>query len=143
MSISSFFLRSGVASLACLSLLTPGAVASYVLEDNFSGASFFNNFDFFTASDPTHGFVKYVDQATAQSQGLLTAADGSPATFGVDHTSILNATGTGRTSVRLTSKKSYTHALIISDIQHMPGGICGTWPAREYAFFVFAIKTDI
>lgn len=131
MSISSLLLRSGVASLACLSLLAPGAAASYILEDNFSGSTFFSNFDFFTASDPTHGFVNYVDQATAQSKGLLTAADGSPATFGVDHTSVLNATGTGRTSVRLSSKKTYTHALIISDIQHMPGGICGTWPARE------------
>jgi beta-glucanase (GH16 family) len=31
--------------------------------------------------------------------------------------------------VRLTSKNSYTHGLVILDLAHMPGGVCGTWPA--------------
>jgi hypothetical protein len=35
----------------------------------------------------------------------------------------------GRASVRLTSNKAYTHGLFIADISHMPGGICGVWPA--------------
>jgi len=25
--------------------------------------------------------------------------------------------------------KAYNHGLVIADIAHMPGGICGTWPA--------------
>ena len=51
--------------------------------------------------------------------------------MGVDHTNI--ATGSGRASVRLTSQKSYNHGLVILDLAHMPGGICGTWPALYVA----------
>jgi len=29
----------------------------------------------------------------------------------------------------LSSNKAYTHGLFIADIAHMPGGICGVWPA--------------
>lgn len=125
MAISSLFLRS-VAAFSVLQL----ALGAYVLQDDFSGASFFDNFDFFIGPDPTNGFVDYVNEATAQSARLISAAAGQPAVFGVDSTTVLMANGTGRESVRITSKNTYTHALIISDIQHMPGGICGTWPAH-------------
>jgi hypothetical protein len=70
--------------------------------------------------------VNYVDQSTAQSDGLIGTSNGS-IYMGVDHTNV--ASGSGRSSVRLTSTKSYTHGLIILDVEHMPGGICGTWPA--------------
>jgi hypothetical protein len=45
---------------------------------------------------------------------------------------VLKTAAVGRNSVRLVSKKSWTHGLFIADIAHMPGGICGTWPAREF-----------
>lgn len=48
----------------------------------------------------------------------------------VDFSSILDPTGSGRKSVRITSQNSWTHGLIISDIAHQPGGTCGTWPAH-------------
>jgi hypothetical protein len=32
---------------------------NYTLKDNFSGSSFFDNFEYFTGADPTHGFVQY------------------------------------------------------------------------------------
>lgn len=47
--------------------------------------------------------------------------------MGVDFKNV--ASGRGRSSVRLTSNKAYDSGLIIADIEHMPGGICGTWPA--------------
>jgi hypothetical protein len=51
--------------------------------------------------------------------------------MGVDSTTYLNETMVGgRTSVRIESKKSFNHGLIISDIAHMPASVCGTWPAR-------------
>jgi len=78
------------------------------------------------SGDPTHGYVTYVDQATAQSAGLISASGGS-VYIGVDYTNV--ASGSGRRSVRISSKNSYTHGLIILDLSHMPGGICGTWPA--------------
>jgi hypothetical protein len=46
--------------------------------------------------------------------------------FGVEHAS---PAPNGRMSVRLESKQSYNQGLIIADIAHMPGSICGTWPA--------------
>lgn len=50
--------------------------------------------------------------------------------MGVDHTNKYASTSSGRPSVRLTSKNSYSAGTaIILDVAHMPGGICGTWPA--------------
>ncbi|KIW51302.1 hypothetical protein PV05_10039 [Exophiala xenobiotica] len=100
--------------------------AGYVLEDDYTEDQFFSMFDFFTDADPTNGYVTYVDQTTAQSSGLISTTNGS-IYMGVDHTNV--ATGLGRNSVRLTSTKTYTHGLIILDLNHMPGGVCGTWPA--------------
>ncbi|KAL8832116.1 MAG: hypothetical protein Q9170_005013 [Blastenia crenularia] len=83
-------------------------------------------FDFNTFDDPTHGYVNYVDQGIAASQGLF-SVNGGQVSFGVDHTNV--ASGRGRNSIRLTSKAQYTHALVVLDLAHMPGSICGTWPS--------------
>ncbi|KAL4898215.1 putative endo-1,3(4)-beta-glucanase [Aspergillus ambiguus] len=100
--------------------------ASYTLEDDFGmGSSFFDKFDFYTSTDPTHGFVKYVDRTTANTDGLISSTNSSTY-MGVDYK---NAATSGRESVRITSKKSYTHGLFVLDLAHMPGGVCGTWPA--------------
>lgn len=70
--------------------------------------------------------MDYVDQATALASNLIADRDG--ATYiGVDYGS--QATTNGRQSIRLTSKDTFQHRLIILDLAHMPGGICGTWPA--------------
>ncbi|GFF68861.1 hypothetical protein CNMCM6936_006166 [Aspergillus lentulus] len=106
--------------------LSATGMAAYVLEDDYgTSTSFFDKFSFFTAPDPTGGFVSYVDRNTAQNAGLI-AANGA-VYMGVDHTNV--ASSSGRQSVRITSTKSYTHGLVILDLAHMPGGICGTWPA--------------
>ncbi|KIX92161.1 uncharacterized protein Z520_12154 [Fonsecaea multimorphosa CBS 102226] len=112
--------------LVTLAGLVSLSTAGYVLEDDYSVDQFFSMFDFFTAADPTNGYVQYVDQNTAQSGGLINTNNGA-VYMGVDHTNV--ASGSGRQSVRLTSKKSYNQGLIILDLSHMPGGICGTWPA--------------
>ena len=80
----------------------------------------------FQGGDPTNGYVQYVDQGTAQANGLI-AAQGSQTYIGVDHTNV--ASGSGRRSVRLSSNQAYDEGLIILDLAHMPGSICGTWPA--------------
>lgn len=50
--------------------------------------------------------------------------------IGVDSSTALTvAGGIGRGSVRIESKKTYNKGLFIVDLKHMPGGICGTWPA--------------
>jgi hypothetical protein len=87
------------------------------------GASFFECFDFFTANDPTHGYVDYVSQGEAASAGLI-STNSSVVRIGTDVTNV--ASGRGRKSVRLTSKKAYDSGLVLIDLTHMPTG-CGTW----------------
>ena len=119
MHFSSVLLALGVAKTA---------VAGYSLADDFSGGNFFNNFDFFTGHDPTNGFVNYVDAGTAQSSGLINT-NNNQVYMGVDHD---NQAPNGRSSVRVSSKKSYNHMLVVLDLAHMPYG-CGTWPALYVA----------
>ncbi|CAD0112943.1 unnamed protein product [Aureobasidium uvarum] len=102
------------------------SIAGYVLQDDYNSAAFFDMFDFFTYSDPTHGFVQYIDQGTAWNTGLIGNAN-DQIYIGVDHT---NVQPSGRPSIRLTSKNAYNSgSLVILDLAHMPGNACGSWPA--------------
>lgn len=86
-------------------------------------AGFFDQFTFWDDVDPTHGFVQYQSESSARSMGLINSTTGN-VKMSVDST---NNTPNGRPSVRITSNKSYNYGLIVVDIEHMPGGICGTW----------------
>ncbi|EHK15433.1 glycoside hydrolase family 16 protein [Trichoderma virens Gv29-8] len=98
----------------------------YTLDITYDSTNFFSQFDFFTDSDPTHGFVEYVDAQTANSLGLAGITAGA-VFMGVDDAT--KNPPKGRKSVRVTSHQSFTHGLFIADIAHMPGSICGAWPA--------------
>ncbi|KAF2096588.1 hypothetical protein NA57DRAFT_23549, partial [Rhizodiscina lignyota] len=111
--------------LTTLALVKSG-IAGYAIQDDYGASDFFGMFDFFTDSDPTHGYVEYVDQGTAQSSGLINSSSNS-IYIGVDSTN--TAGSNGRNSVRLTSTASYNDGLVILDLAHMPGSVCGTWPA--------------
>ncbi|KAL1306013.1 hypothetical protein AAFC00_004143 [Neodothiora populina] len=116
-------------ALVAVSCLALTAHARYILSDSFQGASFFDTFDFFTASDPTDGFVQYVDSKTAIKNELIGLVGGSQTDssvyLGVDFKSV---TTTGRQSVRIQSQQAWTHGLLVADIQASPSG-CGSWPA--------------
>ncbi|KAJ5746684.1 hypothetical protein N7520_011866 [Penicillium odoratum] len=110
-----------------LGLFAHFATAGYTLLDDYgTDESFFDMFDFYTDTDPTNGYVNYVDNSTAASDGLISAS-GSSVYIGVDNSNV--ASGNGRNSVRLTSTNSYTEGLVILDLAHMPASTCGTWPA--------------
>lgn len=113
-------------TLAILALMVSATNAAYRLADNYSPSNFGSSFDFFTDNDPTHGYVNYVDQNTAQNMGLFKQQNGK-LYMGADHTNV--ASGRGRNSVRITSKKTYTHGLFLLDMDHMPDSQCGSWPA--------------
>ncbi|OQV03059.1 hypothetical protein CLAIMM_08157 [Cladophialophora immunda] len=102
----------------------------YQLSKNYSGPDFFDQFDFFSDPDPTHGFVKYQDLAGANSTGLAGFASNdvfqNVVYLGVDSS---NIAPDGRQSTRIQSKDFFNQSLHIADIRHMPGGICGSWPA--------------
>ncbi|KAJ5155646.1 concanavalin A-like lectin/glucanase domain-containing protein [Penicillium capsulatum] len=98
----------------------------YTIHEEFEPSTFFESFDFFTAEDPTHGFVDYVDKEEARSGGLI-AQGNSSVYIGVDH--VNRALGRGRKSVRIATKKEYNQMLVVLDLLHMPGEACGSWPA--------------
>ncbi|KAF2680777.1 glycoside hydrolase family 16 protein [Lentithecium fluviatile CBS 122367] len=107
----------------------------YTLQDTYAGDTFFDNFDYFTGYDPSHGFVHYVDSEGSVTQNLTSTSNTTRAdSLASKGTAILrvdtsdeNAT-TGRKSVRISSKKTYSSGLFIFDVLHSPYG-CATWPA--------------
>ncbi|KAL0257503.1 hypothetical protein SLS55_008317 [Diplodia seriata] len=112
-------------SFIASSALVGSSIAGYALKDDYSPENFFSMFDFFTDADPTNGFVDYVDAATANSSSLIDVSDGK-VYMGVDYSS---SSSDGRASVRISSTAAYDEGLVILDLEHFPGGICGTWPA--------------
>jgi len=100
---------------------------TFTLTDNYEGQSFFDNFEFDTFNDPTHGLVDYVSRDDAFGAGLAYVRDDGVAIMKVDDTTQLNP-GDHRKSVRIHTKKSWTQGLFISDIVQMPYG-CSVWPA--------------
>ncbi|POR36733.1 Uncharacterized protein TPAR_03033 [Tolypocladium paradoxum] len=123
---------------------------SYSLADTYGGESFFDQFNYFTGYDKTHGFVHYVPRAEAQQRvRALKHGRGSPAsytkpsaqnlTYAAPSTAVVKVDTTvgpgsnpdaltGRFSVRLESKKTYNKGLFIFDVKHTPYA-CGAWPA--------------
>jgi len=99
---------------------------AYHLTQQYAGSTFFNGFDFFTAGDPTHGYVNYVNQTRAQQQGYI-GLRGNAVYIGSDMKNVVKS-GRGRDSVRLNSHATWNAGLFILDASHMPAG-CGTWPA--------------
>jgi len=108
-----------------LVLLSIVACSAYTLKDAYYGQQIFDNFDYFTGHDPTNGYVYYASRENSTAW-QYTFVQNSQAWIKCDDTT--NAQGSGRGSVRLSSKNRYTHGLFIFDIQHMPTGM-GTWPA--------------
>ena len=83
--------------------------------------------------DPTEGFVNYVSEATARSKGLVKVTNGQ-VYLGADSTTKVATSAQGRDSIRLEAKEAFTFGLLIADIAHMPGSVCGVWPALYVSF---------
>ncbi|KAH0832512.1 endo-1,3(4)-beta-glucanase [Fonsecaea pedrosoi] len=119
----------------------------YQLDSEYSGSNFFQGWDFFTVSrmsardfsdkadaeqggDPTGGFVTYYSQGSAELMGMINASDSSAIYIGSDYNTVIGSTqAAGRPSVRISTRRSWTHGLFIGDFNHAPGGVCGSWPA--------------
>ncbi|KAF9533566.1 family 16 glycosyl hydrolase [Crepidotus variabilis] len=86
-----------------------------------------SSFNFFSAPDPTDGFVNFVNASTAFSQGLAYVASNGTVVMQADDFTTLPL-GTYRDSVRITSIKTYTTGLFILDLNKAPWG-CAVWPA--------------
>jgi hypothetical protein len=100
---------------------------TYQLADMYKGQNFFNDWTFFTAPDPTHGNVNFLDATTAASAQLAYVDANGTAIMAADDTQHL-APGANRNSVRIGSNKAYDGGLFIADLAAMPYG-CGVWPS--------------
>lgn len=78
---------------------------AYTLVNTFDKTNFLDEFDFFTAADPTHGFVQYLSQSVAENDDLV-RYENNQIYIGVDYTT-QNPVG-GRNSVRVSSSQTYS-----------------------------------
>ena len=101
---------------------------AYSLVDTYNAGNWLDMFTVQNIGDPTGGFVTYVDEGTATSNGYISTAN-NQVYMGVDSSTVLSSGGPGRNSVRLSSNAAYTHYLMIADIAHAPSSTCGLWPA--------------
>lgn len=115
---------SSTSSNAKGQVATKASSSGYKLVDQHQGSSFFNGWNFWTQSDPTHGTVQYQSQSNAQKLGLISTS-GNVTYMRADSKKTYT---NGRPSVRISSQKVYNQGLFILDLKHMPAG-CGTWPA--------------
>lgn len=99
--------HSFISGAALLSLLN--FANAYTLVDTYDSTNFFDQWDFFTAPDPTSGFVEYVSRSVAQNDGLA-RYENNQVYIGVDHTT-QNPTA-GRKSVRVSSNQIYSKQLL-------------------------------
>jgi hypothetical protein len=109
--------------------IADGSGSRYQLTEAWQGEKFLDYFKFYTGADPTNGFVTYANQSYAESSGLIEVTSSGSFYMGVDYKTTLSTNGPGRDSVRIESKEYYDEGLYIIDLQHMPGSVCGTWPA--------------
>ncbi|KAK4943663.1 hypothetical protein LTR10_016760 [Elasticomyces elasticus] len=116
--------------LLLVSALFQTTFATYQLVQDYTGDAFWQGFEFFTEADPTDGLVQFqsLEQANATGlAGFIESGNSSLAVYmGVDTTKVAPE---GRASIRVSSTQTFQHALVIADIAHMPGGVCGSWPA--------------
>jgi len=104
-----------------------GSTFLWLPQDEYSGKTFFDRFTFYTASDPTHGTVTYVNESFAFANGLAYVEDDGTVIMKGDNTTTLSE-GQYRNSVRISSVTQYNTGLFILDLNRAPWG-CGVWPA--------------
>ncbi|KAI6045022.1 glycoside hydrolase family 16 protein [Pisolithus marmoratus] len=102
----------------------------------YSGSTFFNDWSFYTSSDPTHGTVQYLSQSDAQNAGLVEINSAGHAVMRVDTTPTVS---TNRNSVRITTNLIFTEGLVMLDAVHMPTG-CATWPGEQTCIDITVVR---
>ncbi len=123
----------------CAVLLVQTCAKSCYYSTTMMNAStnFFDQFNFETFDDPTHGYVDYVDQGTGKNYGLVQYTN-NQIYIGVDHGNNVQDWERGRKSIRLSSKRVINgNNLVIIDLEHMPTTSavtsmprgCSLWPA--------------
>ncbi|KAF8155738.1 concanavalin A-like lectin/glucanase domain-containing protein [Crassisporium funariophilum] len=104
-------------------------VNAFNVAQDYSGATFFNEWDFYGKYDDlTLGDVIWVDRDNATSKKLAYVNSAGNAIIKVDNTTNV-PWNEKRDTVRITTKREYGVGTIwIADIIHLPFG-CSVWPA--------------
>ncbi|EAU81589.2 mixed-linked glucanase [Coprinopsis cinerea okayama7 len=105
-----------------------GQGGTYTFDKEIRGDAFFNEFEWESMPDPTHGRVNYVDKQTSIAQRLTYVNDEGQFVLRADDQKVVGPEARGRDSVRIRSVEQFTTHVAVFDIAHMPVG-CGTWPA--------------
>lgn len=111
-----------------LSLFTLTYCQTFNLIDSYKGLDFFGKaFTLYEGFDPTFGYVDYVGLADAEQNGLVNITEVTTtgvARWGVETILKLDPKANlGRKSLRLQSRKTYTHGLFILDVAHLPANM--------------------
>lgn len=124
-----------VATLASAASNTTSSGSSYRKVEEYSGSSFFEGFTWFNETDPTNGFVEYVQIDTSATNNLTAFVLREEMVdvnsyVGVDfQQKIASNFSAGMNSVRLLSKATFDVGLLaVIDVLHAPTGP-GVWPA--------------
>lgn len=117
---------SAFKAMLALAMLTVTLVrgAQWTMTDEIGPSDFFNDFDWYTATDPSNGLVTYQSQSDAKTNNI-TYVEGDSFFMRVDTTEVQLA---GRKSARISSKKSYSDGVYVLNVTHIPTG-CAVWPA--------------
>jgi hypothetical protein len=96
---------------------------------DYSGSTFFNNWNFYGKYDNlTSGDVIWVDRKNATADHLAYVNDAGNAVIKVDNTTFVPY-NIKRNSVRIETQQAFSmESIIIADFVHMPYG-CSVWPA--------------
>ncbi|KAF9485088.1 hypothetical protein BDN70DRAFT_871784 [Pholiota conissans] len=116
-------------TLVCLQQLGQVSAASFNLVKDYSGSTFFDEWDFYGSWDNlTLGDVNWLDRTNATNEKLAFVNGANNAILKVDNTTNV-IWQNKRDSIRITTQKEYAIGTIwIADIVHMPFG-CSVWPA--------------
>jgi len=99
----------------------------YERELSIVGSDFFEQFNWESENDPTHGRVNYLTLEEARAKNLSYATEHKFFML-PDSKNVVSPGSRGRDSIRISSKRAFDESVIILDLAHMPHG-CGTWPA--------------
>jgi len=116
-------------AVCTLSLLFAVVSAQYAMVKEYTGQTFFNDWNFYDNFDNlTNGNVNYLSAKDAESQQLAYINSRGNAIMKVDNTTTVKFPDR-RNSIRINTKDRYTIGTMwVADMLHTPFG-CSTWPA--------------
>jgi hypothetical protein len=103
--------------------------STLLVSELLSSANYTCNTKCKQAPDPTGGYVRYVTLEEANDKAMISNdSDIIRLAAYWDGSYPPNSGFTGRPSVRVESKATFTEGLFVLDLLHIPWG-CGAWPA--------------